>query len=527
MKNHNFLRCAAVISSLLLVSFSVSLIQCADTENRTTAVLQYSVSMADPSTHYFHVELNCSGWDKDTMDFKMPRWSPGYYQLMDYAREVVSISALDKDNKPLAVRKLNGNTWQVVVRKGTPFSLSYEVKGDKKFVANSFLDSTHAYIIPEATFMYIDQRINTPASVRIILNKLWDKIATSLDPVPGSTNEFFSPDFDILYDSPILIGNLDELPHFYVNGTEHRFIGYKTGSFDREKFISNLQKAVQAGVDIIGEVPYKRYTFIAIGPGRGGIEHLNNTTVSFEGDGLDNPERMNRMLNFLAHEYFHNYNVKRIRPFELGPFDYDKENKTNLLWVSEGLTVYYEYLIVKRAGLINEEVFFRNLEGSINAFENSPGRSYQSLTQASFITWSEGPFGRQGEDASKSISYYDKGPIVGLILDFAIRQATMNKKSLDDVMRLLYLKYYKKLQRGFTDAEFQQACETTAGRSLNLEFEYVYTTREIDYFKYLSYAGLKIEETAIQVKGSRKFVISRVNNPTPEQSEILKSWLGE
>ncbi len=127
---------------------------------------------------------------------------------------------------------------------------------------------------------------------------------------------------------------------------------------------------------------------------------------------------MNRMMNFLAHEYFHHYNVKRIRPSELGPFDYDQGSKTNLLWVSEGLSVYYEYMVVKRAGLADEQTLFGDFEKNINANENNPGRRYQSLAQASYKTWSDGPFGTQGEEAGKSISYYDKGPVVGLLLDF-------------------------------------------------------------------------------------------------------------
>jgi predicted metalloprotease with PDZ domain len=527
IKNYNYLRWVTALSLLLLISFTGSLTKGADIEKGARPVLKYSVSMADPSSHYFHVELSCNGWNEDTLVFKMPRWTPGYYQIMDYAKEVENISANGKDKEPVTVNKINGNSWQIKIGKGTPFSLSYDIKANRKFVANNYLDTTHAYLIPAATFMYINGNITTPVSVKVIVNKRWSKVATGLDPVSGSPDEFYSPDFDILYDCPILIGNLEELPHFYVNGIEHRFIGYDLGNFDKAKFMSALKAAVQAGVDITGDVPYRQYTFLAIGPGMGGIEHLNNTTVSFNGNGLDRPEGMNRMMNFLAHEYFHNYNVKRIRPYELGPFDYDRENKTNLLWESEGLTVYYEYLIVKRAGLINEQAFFKNFEGSINAFENSPGRFYQSLTQSSFMTWSEGPFGRQGEDANKSISYYDKGPVVGLVLDFAIRNATMNKKSLDDVMRLLYWNYYKKLQRGFTDAEFQQACENVAGKPLTREFEYVSTTREIDYAKYLSYAGLKADETTNKESGKRKIVISRLDKITPLQSEILKSWLGE
>ncbi len=216
------------------------------------------------------------------------------------------------------------------------------------------------------------------------------------------------------------------------------------------KFSENLKKIVESAFAIMGDIPYKQYTFIAIGPGRGGIEHLNNTTFGFSGNDLHKPEAMNRMMNFLAHEYFHHYNVKRIRPFELGPFDYDQGSKTNLLWVSEGLSVYYEYMVVRRAGLADEQTLYADFEKNININENNPGRLYQSLAQASYKTWSDGPFGTQGEEKDKSISYYDKGPIVGLLLDFTIRHVTQNKESLDDVMRLLYWKYYKELKRGFT-----------------------------------------------------------------------------
>jgi predicted metalloprotease with PDZ domain len=483
--------------------------------------------MPEPSIHYYHVELSCRGWIKDTIEFKMPKWMPGYYQIMNYAREVYNFKAYDKTGKNVAVKNPNENTWQIIIQKNTPFKLNYDVKADRKFVANSYLDSTHGYIVPAATFLYIKEHLNTPVSVKLVLFKQWSKIATGLDPVPGKTYEFTASDFDILYDCPILAGELEELPSFKINGIEHRFICYKPGLFDREEFMNTLKKVVQTGIEIIGDIPYKQYTFIGIGPGYGGIEHLNNATVSFDGNGLNKKESVNRMMNFLAHEYFHHYNVKRIRPYELGPFDYDKENRTNLLWVSEGLTVYYEYLMVKRAGLISEQNLFSNFESSINAIENNPGRLYQSLIQASYNTWSEGPFGKQGKDANKSISYYDKGPGIGMILDLSIRNATQNNKSLDDVMRLLYWQYYKKQQRGFTDAEFQQACETIAGISLNPVFEYVNTAKEVDYNSYLSFAGLKIIEELLPEKGKKKIKISRSDSINLIQNTVLFSWLGQ
>lgn len=489
--------------------------------------LQYTLSMSQPASQLFHVELYSSGWHTGIINFKMPKWMPGYYQLMNYAGEVENFLARDKNGNTLSAKKINENTWQLAAKNNKPFYISYDVKATRAFVATNFLDSTHAYIVPAGMFLYADGFIKNPVTVKVNLPGQWNDIATGLTKVAGKKNEFTAPDFDILYDCPLLIGNLEELPSFKVNGITHRFIGYKMSQFNRQHFINNLKKVVEAAVAIIGDIPYKEYTFIGIGPGHGGIEHLNNTTVSFDGKELDTDEGLNRTLVFLAHEFFHTYNVKRIRPFELGPFDYDKANRTNLLWVSEGLSVYYEYLVVKRADLISEETLLKNFESNLNAIENNPGRLYQSLIQSSYQTWGDGPFGTQGKDPGKSISYYDKGPLVGFILDFKIRYATQNKKSLDNVMRYVYNYYYKKLQRGFTDAEFQQACEEVAGISLAPEFEYVYTTKEPDYNQYLALAGLKAQSTTDDKTGKKKFTIKRVDQTGTLQSAILSSWLKE
>lgn len=454
---------------------------------------------------------------------------PGYYQIMDYDKSVENLRAKDGKDANIKVEKENDNTWVIAGIKNRTFHVGYTIRTSKQFVANSYVDSAHAYIIPANTFLYADGNLNMPVSVNLSFDKAWTKVATGLDAVAGKPNEFTAPDFDILYDCPILIGNLEELPSFKVQGVEHRFIGYNMGSFDRVLFMSNLKKNVEAACNIIGDIPFRQYTFIAIGPGGGGIEHLNNTTVSFNGNTLSRPGAMNRMMNFLAHEYFHHYNVKRIRPFELGPFDYDKGSRTNLLWVSEGLSVYYEYLVVKRAGLAADSTLLANFSGNLNNIENNPGRLHQSLQQASYRTWSDGPFGTAGNEKGKTISYYEKGPLVGMLLDFEIRNATENKRSLDDVMRLLYWKYYKEKGRGFTEAEFQAACEQTAGLPLTAIFEYVYSTKEPDYGKYLAYAGLKIDKQQIESeKGiTQKLKISRIDSPTPLQAAILRSWMGE
>jgi len=494
-------------------------------ENEKQVIFDYTVTMPDPSRHLLHIELKYKGMPKDTIDFKMPVWMPGYYQIMDYPDQVSEFSARTAGGNKLSVIKKGNNTWKVASEKEKVINISYNVRADKRFVANSWLDSTHCYIIPGATFLFCEEYIKSPVTVKVVPDSRFPDIATGLGQAAGKTNTFIASDFDILYDSPILAGKLDEFPQFEINGIVHRFIAYNPGTFDKAALMSALEKSVKEATELIGDIPYPGYTFIGIGPGFGGIEHLNNTTVSFYGGNLDNNHQtFQKMILFLTHEYFHNYNVKRIRPFELGPFDYSGENRTNLLWVSEGLSVYYEYLIVKRAGLLNDDDLFRNLAADITSFENDPGKEYQSLIQSSYNTWSDGPFGKKPGEADRAISYYEKGPVAGLILDFAIRKATDSKKSLDDVMRLVYRKYYKELERGFTDAEFQKACEEIAGAGLSRVFEYMTTTREIDYASYLSLAGLKLSSSP-DSGGIRKYSITQETNPSEAQLRFLKSWL--
>lgn len=517
--------------------------------------IKYTISVAEPATHFYTVDGTFKSINTDTLVLKLPNWMPGYYQLMNYAKSLQLLTISDEKGNSLACQHPNDHTYIIPNSKNKTIRIIYNIETSKQFVANSYIDTGRAYIIPANSFLYPDNQLNQPVQVDVELNNNWKDIATGLDPVielrgkannknnssnkqavnsaeknlssPPNTFSFIASDFDILYDSPILIGNLEELPSFTVKGIPHYFKGYKLGNFDKIKFMSDLKKIVETASSMIGDIPYRHYTFIAIGPGRGGIEHLNNTTISFDGNSLKDSAAYNRMMNFIAHEYYHHYNVKRIRPMELGPFDYEKGNRTNLLWVSEGLSVYYEYLVVKRAGLMNEEELLKVLSGNISSVEHNPGKNFQSLQQASYNTWSDGPFGTQGRDPNKAISYYDKGPVVGLLLDFEIRNSTGNKRSLDDVMKLLYWKYYKEKGRGFTEAEFQQACEEVASKPLMEFFEYVYTTKELDYDKYLGYAGLKLSTTIIQTdKGERKqYRLERMKTTTQQQREILQSWL--
>lgn len=482
--------------------------------------MSFTVSMQNPSTHYFHVNLRCGGIQAATLNFKMPAWTPGYYQLLNYAKNVEHFSVTNAEGKKISWKQADTNNWQLQTGGANSVIIDYDVKATTAFVAQSFLDETHGYIIPASLFLYIDGQLQRPVTLTIEPYTAWANVATGLDAVEGRPNTFTAPDFDMLYDCPILIGNLEELPGFMVKGIPHRFIGYKLGEFDRQQFMNDLKKVVEGGAAIIGNIPYKHYTFLAIGPGRGGIEHLTSTTISFNGSQLNTAAGKRRMLSFIAHEYFHHYNVKRIRPIELGPFDYDKGSRTKQLWISEGLTVYYEYLILKRMGLMTQDELLEALRNNIMAYENKPGHLYQSVAQASYETWSDGPFGRTGDEVNKTISYYDKGPALGMLLDFAIRHETGNKRSLDDVMRLLYYDYYKQKNRGFTEDEFRAACEKIAGKALPEFFEYVYTVKDIDYPTYFNYAGLQVDTTTQSIPGVWLGIDTRERNDSIAVSSI-------
>ncbi len=492
--------------------------------------MAFTVSMERPSEHYFHVILRCEGIkapgpNVGALDFKLPAWSPGYYRIMDYAKNVLNFRAEDGAGRALAWEKTAKNTWRVKVGDASSSGaqpppvvvIRYDVYAFTPFVAESYLDDAKAFLVPTSALMHVGGLLRHPATLTVVPDASWTTVATGLDPAPkptgpsGSGEEnpalpqtartFSAPDFDVLYDCPILMGRQETLA-FEVRGISHVFVGDDLGALDKAKFTADLGRIVEASAALIGEIPYRHYAFLCIGPGGGGLEHLNSAALSFTAAGLmATPASYRRWLEFVAHEFFHLYNVKRIRPTALGPFDYDRENYTTMLWVSEGFTSYYESLILERAGLITRDGIFEDMRGSIAHYENVPGHKFQSAAASSFDTWLDF-YGRGAEAANTTISYYDKGAALGMLLDFAIRHESKNKASLDDVMRTLYRRYYKELGHGFTDAEFRTECERAAGARLVEFFDnYVATTKDIDYPRYLGYAGLEIDTAPRDLPG--------------------------
>jgi predicted metalloprotease with PDZ domain len=454
--------------------------------------LSLTVSMDAPASHYYHVVFRAEGLDGETQDFKMPAWTPGYYRIMDYAKFVKDFRAEDGAGKALAHEKTAKNTWRVRTGKAASVVVSYDVYAFTRFVADSYLGDDGGFLTPTGLFMHVAGRLKDPVTLTVVPYHGWAQVSTGLDPVAGRPNTFSAPDFDTLYDCPILVGNQEVLT-FEAAGRPHTVAAYDLGSFDRAKFTGDLAKIVEAAAALMGELPYRHYTFLIIGPGGGGLEHLNSTAVTLNPGSLADARGYQGWLSFIAHEYFHLFNVKSIRPVALGPFDYDRENYTNMLWFSEGVTVYYEYLLLNRAGLMTREDALERLGSTIAVYENAPGRRHQSATLSSFDTWT-GFFGRSEHAANTTISYYDIGCGLGFLLDLRIREASKGRSSLDDVMRTLYRTFYKEKKRGFTDREFREVCERAAGGPLGEIFDvYARTVEPWDYAKYLGWAGLSID----------------------------------
>jgi len=455
--------------------------------------------MPQPSNHLFHVTLRADGLKGEVHDVKMPAWHPGYYRMIDYAKNLSDFRARDGAGRALPWEKVTKNTWRIATGKTSTMILSYDVLGTVSFSAQNFLGESRAFIAPTGMYVYLAGQLQHAAMVSIQLPPGWGRIATGLDPVPGRANTFSAPDVDALYDCPILIGNQETLG-FDVQGKRHTVaIESIPASVDRPRMLADLKKMVESAATLMGDLPYTRYAFLMMGNGNGGIEHANSSANSFNGNSLADENGYRRWLSFICHEYFHHYNVKRIRPIALGPFDYDTENLTNMLWVSEGLTVYYQDLLLVRAGLQTSDQYMNKMASAINSFENVPGRHYQSATGSSMTTWGTSGV---GNDRNTTISYYNNGAMIGAMLDLKIRNESGNRKSLDDVIRALYRKYYQQKKRGFTDDEFTQECESAAGARLTEVFEYASTTRDVDYARYFAYAGLDVTTTSEDAPGS-------------------------
>lgn len=451
----------------------------------------FEVSFKEPQAHYAEVQMNISGLAKDYVDVKMPVWTPGSYLVREFEKSVEDFKA-SASGKALRVEKVRKNAWRIYSAKASDIKINYRVYAFEISVRTPFIDESHAFLSPTGIFMHPDGMIKSPSTVKIIPFNTWSKVSTGLTPVAGQIFTYHATDFDILYDSPIEVGNQDVF-EFNASGVRHEVAMYGGGNYDKEKLKVDMAKIVDQETAVYGENPNKHYVFIVhnFQRGGGGLEHLNSTTLGASRDAYNTEKGYNGFLALVAHEYHHLWNVKRLRPVALGPFDYDNENYTTNLWVAEGFTSYYENKYMHRAGFVDANGFVNDLAAGIATVLNTPGAKVQSAASSSYDAWIIGY--RPNENSkNNAISYYNKGEVIGILMDLEIINATKGAKSLDDVMKAMYLQC-KTLKRGYTDAEFKAMVEKVSGISFtNFWAKYVNGVDDAEYVKYFGYAGVNV-----------------------------------
>ena len=466
--------------------------------------LRYTLAMPAPQTHYFEVTMDLRGFGgKDYTDLKMPVWAPGSYLVREFARHVERFQAT-ADGQALRTEKLDKNTWRVYNSGRGSLRVSYGVYAYELSVRTSYLDADHGFALGSSIFLYPAGNKDLPSQVTVQPAAGWGTVSTALRPAAGMQKfTYQSTNYDELADSPIEIGNQQVL-NFTTQNTPHQMAMF--GPFtlpDEAKFLADMKRVTEEAQRVVGQNPLDHYLFIVHNTeaGGGGLEHLYSTTLGARPGTYASEVGYKNFMRLVAHEYFHLWNVKRIRPIALGPFNYDQENYTHMLWVSEGQTEYMANQITERAGFYTAQQYYDHLAGQLTAVENTPGNKLQPVSESSFNAWID--YYRPDENSRNSgISYYDKGELVGMMQDLLIVQASKGEKHLDDVFRLLYDKYYKGLKRGFTDQEYQDAVAQVAGQRFDDFFQNcVYGTRTPDYATALAGVGLTLTSTPATANG--------------------------
>lgn len=458
--------------------------------------VHYKLSMERPQAHYYQVEMNLSDFSEEEIIVKMPIWAPGSYLAREFAKNVNLVKAKDEKGKQLSVKKIAKNAWKISKGKSKSIRVNYEVYAFELTVRTSFLDLTHGFVSGSGVFMYVDKYKNLSGKVTVIPYEGFSKITTALKKegigVASEGTTFVFDDYDQLVDCPIEVGNQVEFS-FDAAGVKHNVGIYGVGNFNKDDLKRDIKKIVESATNVFGQNPNKEYTFIIhnVQNGQGGLEHINSTVLSVNRFSYSGQKYLG-FLSLVAHEYFHLWNVKRIRPFELGPFDYDNENYTSLLWVMEGFTSYYDELLLRRAGFYSKKQYLDKLFGTLNYVEGTPGTRVQPVSHASFDAWIKAY--RPNENSrNTTISYYSKGTIIAAMLDAMIIKKYKGKKSLDDFMRYMYKVYYEDKKRGFKEEEFKQELETFLKQNLDEFYEnYIDGTKIPDYNSIFSPVGVNV-----------------------------------
>ncbi len=447
--------------------------------------IRYTLTFPAPQTHYVEVEAVVPTGRKAEVDLMMASWTPGSYLMREYSRHVEGVKA--GASGELGVTKTSKNHWRIATGGAPTVTVSYRVYGREMSVRTNWIESRFALLNGAATYLTLNEpRAKRPHDVRVILPDAWKITMTGLPAVSGDAgvtggaHHYVAADFDTLVDSPILAGN-PAVYEFEVGGKKHYLVNEgEAGVFNGEYAVKDVQKIVQAAVTMWGSAPYEKYVFFnLLTEAGGGLEHKNSTTLMSSRWATSTGQRYQNWLGLVSHEFFHAWNVKRLRPVELGPFDYDREVYTPSLWIAEGVTDYYGDVMLRRAGLTDDGDLVAGVGQLIRTLQTTPGRLVQPVEDASFDAWIR-HYRPDENSPNVAISYYTKGAVLGFLLDAKIRKATGGAKSLDDAMRLAMQRYGG--AKGYTPREFQQTVHEVAGTDFGTWWHDVLdTTKELDY----------------------------------------------
>ena len=499
-----FLRYALSLAAVGLLAFSAA----ASGANPVS----YELKFERTNSHLLDVTMHADSLSGASVDFAIPDWAPGSYYIENYAANVQRFRAHAASGQELSWRRTDSQTWRIELAGAKSITVEYQIYANTLQNNIAQYNERHAFIGGPSVWMYIVGAKDRPATLSITVPSGW-RVATGMDHTSDTT--FQAPNYDTFADCPLEISNFAE-KDFEVLGTKYHVIVHDVmGQKDFSKFADDLQKTVAALVTVFQPVagtsgqaaPFKEYYFIYhVWPKTGGgLEHLNSTQIDFSAD-WDSTEpapgyvnRYDLKLYVSAHEFFHAWNVKRLRPLPLGPFDYSQMVHTPSLWISEGLTSYYGALALVHAGLITPEQYLDVISQLITKFEAYPGRSERSIEDTSWDTWfpRDSVIHQDNNLLNTWYSYYDGGQIMGHIMDFAIRHDSNNQKSLDDWMRLLYTRHALP-KPGFQPDDAIKAASEVSGKNVkdvsDFFHRYISGKDPIPYEEYFGYAGIAVEK---------------------------------
>jgi predicted metalloprotease with PDZ domain len=468
--------------------------------------LEYALGFERPHTHLLDVTVLARGLAGPAASFAMPAWAPGHYVINNYAMNVQDFHATDLAGHPLAWRKTGKQTWQIQLGGNAAVKIQYKVFADTLENSWAQYNERHAFFDGPPVWMYLAGGKNRPIRLAIAVPRGW-RVATGMEQT--GPESFAAPNYDTFTDCPLEISDFAE-KDFTLEGTTYHVIVHDVeGKKDFTPFVNDLEKIVRAEVAVFARVvggpraaPFGSYWFLFhIWPhADGGLEHLDSTQIDFSSD-WDNRQPLpsganayEEKLFVAAHEFFHAWNVKRLRPRPLGPFDYGREAYTPSLWISEGLTSYYGELSLVRAGLISPQEYLNTIARLVTRFEQEPGRAERSIAETSWDTWFHGPHMGERNLANTWYSYYNGGQILGHLLDFTIRHDTGDRRSLDDWMRLLYQRDALP-KPGFEPEDAVRAASEVAGTDLSDFFRrYVDGKAPLPYESCFGYAGIQVDK---------------------------------